>query len=33
MTLDAFEVHIELDGRTVAMGSLQIESRWLRFVM
>ena len=27
MTLDAFEVHIELGGRTVAMGSIQIETR------
>lgn len=27
MSLDAFEVHIDLDGRTVAMGSIQIETR------
>ena len=32
MTLDAFEVHIELDGRTVAMGSLEIETRRGRIV-
>lgn len=32
MSLDAFEVHIDLDGRTVGMGSIEIETRSRRTV-